>query len=67
MWRDKSGLDHEFYSNSIDGGAREGAKVARIEDGRFNGRSRLDGFLFEVWKGGCGESLEDEAQLGQQL
>ena len=66
-WRDIRGLDHEFYCKSSDGGADEGAKVARIEDDRFSGRSRLDGFLFEGLKGGSGESLEDEAQLGHQL
>lgn len=66
-WRDIRGLDHEFYCNSSDGGADEGAKVAWIEDGRVNGRSRVDGFLFEGLKGGSGESLEDEAQLGHQL
>ena len=48
-------------------GAEEGAKVARIVDGRVSGRSRVDGFLFEGLKGGSGESLEDEAQLGHQL
>ena len=59
-WRDIRGLFHGFYCKSSYGGADYSARVARIEDGRLSGRSRVDGFLFEGLKGGSEESGEEE-------